>query len=64
LESLLLETDSPYLAPTPVRGKTNQPSYTKHVAEFVAELKNLPLEEVINQTTENFFKIFKKVKAL
>ncbi len=64
LESLLLETDSPYLAPTPFRGKTNQPSYTKHVAEFVAELKNLPLEEVINQTTENFFKIFKKVKAL
>lgn len=64
LESLLVETDSPYLAPTPFRGKTNQPAYTKHVAEFIAELKNLPLEKVINQTTENFFKIFKKAQPL
>jgi TatD DNase family protein len=64
LESLLVETDSPYLSPMPFRGKTNQPAYAKHVVEFIAELKNLPLEKVINQTTENFFKIFKKAQPL
>jgi TatD DNase family protein len=64
LEYLLLETDSPYLAPMPFRGKTNQPAYTKHVAEYIAELKGLPLEKLIHQTTENFFKIFKKAKPL
>lgn len=64
LESLLVETDSPYLAPIPHRGKTNQPAFTKHVAEFIAQLKGLTNEEVINQTTQNFFKIFTKAKEL
>ncbi len=64
LESLLVETDSPYLAPMPHRGKTNQPAFTKHVVEFIAELKGLSAEEVARQTTENFFKIFKKAKRL
>jgi TatD DNase family protein len=64
LESLLVETDSPYLAPMPHRGKTNQPAFTKHVAEFIAQLKGLTNEEVINQTTQNFFKIFTKAKEL
>lgn len=64
LDMLLVETDSPYLAPIPYRGKPNQPAYTKNVVEFIAELKGLPVEEVINQTSENFFKIFKKAKKL
>jgi TatD DNase family protein len=64
LNSLLVETDSPYLAPMPHRGKSNQPSFTRHVVEFIAELKGLSIEEVINQTTENFFTIFKKAKKL
>lgn len=64
LEMMLVETDSPYLAPTPFRGKTNQPAFTKHVVEFVAALKNIDEDEVAQKTTENFLKIFTKVKAL
>jgi len=64
LESLLVETDSPYLAPMPHRGKTNQPAFTKHVVEFIAELKGLTAEEVATKTTENFFKIFKRAQKL
>lgn len=64
LNMMLVETDSPYLAPTPFRGKTNQPAFTKHVVEFVAGLKNISADEVTAQTTENFLKIFTKVKAL
>ncbi len=64
LEYLLVETDSPYLAPAPHRGKTNQPAFTKHVLEFIAELKGLKFEQVMHQTTENFFKIFKKASML
>jgi TatD DNase family protein len=64
LESLLIETDSPYLAPVPNRGKINQPAFTKYVAEFIAELKGLENAEVISKTTENFFKIFTKAKIL
>lgn len=64
LDMLLVETDSPYLAPIPYRGKTNQPAYTKNVAEFIAELKGLSLEEVINQTSANFFNTFKKAVKL
>lgn len=64
LEFLLVETDSPYLAPTPHRGETNQPSYTKHVVEFIAQLRGEAVEKIIHQTTENFFKIFKKAKPL
>lgn len=59
LEKMLIETDSPYLAPMPFRGKTNEPGYVKHVAEFIARLKGIPLEEVGRQTTENFFRLFK-----
>jgi TatD DNase family protein len=64
LDSLLVETDSPYLAPTPFRGKTNQPAFTKHVVEFIATLKGISVEEVANQTTKNFLRIFKNVKPL
>lgn len=64
LEYLLVETDSPYLAPTPYRGKTNQPAYTSYVVDCLAELKNVSRETIMEQTTKNFFKIFKKAKQL
>lgn len=64
LESLLVETDSPYLAPAPFRGAINQPAFTKHVVEFIAQLKGLDVEKVIHQTSENFFTIFKRAKKL
>ncbi len=58
LEFLLVETDAPYLAPMPHRGKLNQPSYTLHTAEFLANLKGVSIEEVCQITTGNFFKLF------
>ena len=58
MENLLVETDSPYLAPVPYRGRTNQPGYVKHVAEEVAKLKGSTFDEVCGQTTLNFFKLF------
>ena len=60
LEKILIETDSPYLAPTPHRGKTNQPGYVKHVAEEIARLRNITLEEVGLATTRNFNRLFLK----
>ncbi len=60
LKSLLVETDAPFLAPTPHRGKTNEPAYTKLTAEFIAELKNISYEEVAQVTTDNFFRLFTK----
>ena len=59
LEQMLIETDSPYLAPVPHRGKMNEPGWVKHVAEYIATLKDMPLERVAQQTTDNFFKLFK-----
>lgn len=59
LERILVETDSPYLAPVPYRGKTNQPAYVQHVAQYLADLKEISLEEVIQATTNNFFQLFK-----
>jgi hypothetical protein len=58
LERILIETDSPYLAPVPYRGKMNEPGYVPHVAEFIATLKDVPLREVADRTTENFFNLF------
>ena len=59
LGRMLVETDSPYLAPVPYRGKPNQPGYTRYVAEFIAELHDTSLEHVAEQTTANFFELFK-----
>ena len=59
LDRILVETDSPYLAPVPYRGKMNEPGYVLHVAEEIARLRNLSLEEVSEITTANFFKLFK-----
>jgi TatD DNase family protein len=58
LDRLLVETDSPYLAPVPYRGKTNQPGWVKHVAEEVARLQNRSFADVAAATTHNFFKLF------
>ncbi len=58
LERLLIETDSPYLAPVPHRGKTNRPGLVRHVAEEVARLRNIPLEVLAGATTRNFFRLF------
>ena len=58
LESMLVETDAPYLAPIPHRGKTNQPGYVKHVAIEIALLKGVTLEQVAQQTTNNYHRLF------
>lgn len=58
LERMLIETDSPYLAPVPVRGKTNEPAYVRHVAEYLAELKGVPLATVGDVTSANFRSLF------
>jgi len=58
-ERLLIETDAPYLTPMPYRGKPNQPSYVRHVAEFLAELRGESLLELAAQTTKNFSDCFK-----
>lgn len=60
LDRLLIETDSPYLAPVPMRGKQNEPAFVRFVAEKIAELKKISAEEVAGQTTDNFFRLFSK----
>ncbi len=59
LDAMLIETDSPYLAPIPFRGKTNQPGYVRHVAEEIARLRNIPLQQLMDATTQNFFTLFR-----
>lgn len=58
LDRLLIETDSPYLAPVPYRGKTNQPAYVSAVAAAVAQLKDVSVEQLAAVTTDNFFELF------
>lgn len=58
LDRILVETDSPYLAPVPHRGKENQPAYVRDVAEYMAVLKGVSVEELAQQTTRNFAKLF------
>lgn len=58
LERILIETDSPYLAPAPHRGKMNEPGFVCHVGEFLADLKGIPLQQVQEVTTRNFFELF------
>jgi TatD DNase family protein len=59
LERLLIETDSPYLAPVPYRGKPNEPAYVSHVGRFIAQQRGLPDAELGAATTQNFFRLFK-----
>ena len=58
LDRLLIETDSPYLAPIPYRGKQNQPAYVVEVAAYIAQLKGISMKEVAEQTTKNYQKLF------
>lgn len=62
LDRMLVETDSPYLAPVPYRGKPNQPAYVLHVAEEIARLRAISLETVMQATSDNFFNLFKHAK--
>lgn len=62
LDKILVETDSPYLAPVPFRGKTNQPAYVKYVAQEIANLRGINLEAVTQATTQNFFTLFKHAR--
>jgi TatD DNase family protein len=59
-DRLLVETDSPYLSPVPMRGKRNEPAFVRYTAEFLARLRGEPAEVLSDQTTENFFRLFKK----
>lgn len=58
MERLLVETDAPYMAPVPMRGKRNEPAYVRFVAEKVAELRGMTLEEVAARTTENSVQLY------
>ena len=60
LDRILVETDSPYLAPIPFRGKVNQPAYVKHVAEEIARLREVSLDVITEASTRNFFSLFKR----
>ena len=62
-DRILVETDSPYLAPVPKRGRQNQPAYVRHTAEFIAGLRDTTLDEIAELTTENFYRLFAGVKA-
>ena len=58
-DRMLVETDAPYLAPVPNRGKTNEPAFVRHTAEFLAELRGVDVTELAAVTTENFFRLFR-----
>ncbi len=62
LDRIIIETDCPYLAPVPMRGRRNEPAYVVHVAEKLAELKGLRIEEIAAATTDNFFRLFSRAK--
>lgn len=63
-DRMLVETDSPFLAPVPKRGKPNEPSYVRYTAEFLAKLRGETLEQVAETTTENFYRLFSKVPRI
>ena len=58
LDKLLIETDSPWLAPVPYRGKPNQPGFVREVGEFIADLKGISVDELAKITTDNFYDLF------
>jgi TatD DNase family protein len=63
LEKILIETDSPFLAPVPYRGKTNRPSYVVEVARFLSEIRSVSLDEIVESTTRNFHTLFKRAEV-
>ena len=58
IDKLLVETDSPYLSPIPHRGKSNEPSFLKYTVDKLAQIKNLPVDDIKKKTSDNFLKIF------
>jgi TatD DNase family protein len=62
LDRLLVETDAPFLAPMPYRGKTNEPAYVVHTGQFIANLHNLTEQEFAKHSKDNFFTLFDKAK--
>lgn len=62
-DRILIETDAPYLAPVPHRGKRNQPAFVSHVGQFMADLRQMPVEKMAELTTENFYRLFNKAAA-
>ena len=62
LDHLLIETDSPYLAPVPMRGKSNEPSYVKYTGEYLAEFYSMSKNSFFELTDNNFYKLFSRVK--
>jgi TatD DNase family protein len=64
MDKILIETDSPYLAPVPYRGKSNEPAYVYHVAECLAEIRGCTVEELGATTTGNFFRLFSQAEVL
>jgi len=63
LDRILVEKDSPYVAPVPYRGKSNQPAYTRQVLEHIAELREMSVAELAEQTSKNFFRLFSRFQA-
>ena len=63
-DRILVETDAPYLAPVPQRGKSNEPSFVRHTAEKLAELRGVSLDEIGRTTTDNFFRLFSKARPV
>ena len=61
-DRFLVETDAPYLAPIPHRGKSNEPGFVRHTAEKLAELRDVPFETIAEQSTANFQRLFSKAK--
>jgi len=59
LDRMLIETDSPYLAPVPHRGKRNQPAWVRHVAQELSQLRDVPVETIAAATSDNFFRLFR-----
>jgi TatD DNase family protein len=64
LERLLIETDSPYLAPLPHRGRRNEPAFVRHVAEAIAQVKGVPVADVVHHSTQNFYRLYAKAGML
>ena len=60
-DKILVETDSPYLAPVPLRGKPNEPSYIVHTVKFLSKLKDISFDDFCHITTKNFFNLFGKI---
>jgi TatD DNase family protein len=62
LARLLIETDSPYLAPLPYRGRRNEPAFVRHVAEAIAHVKRVPVVDVLHYSTQNFYRLYGKAE--